>query len=57
MLLSTSPNVLLSGPALAAAKLGALVRRTRQAKEEAERALSAKLGRRINIMGEVNQLI
>jgi hypothetical protein len=30
-----------------------LVKQTRQAKEEVERALSAKLGRRINVMGEL----
>jgi len=34
-----------------------LVKKTRQSKEGAEAALSAKLGRRINIMGEVNQLL
>ncbi|KAL4459017.1 hypothetical protein ABPG75_013882 [Micractinium tetrahymenae] len=39
------------------AKLAVLVKKTRQAKEGAEAALSAKLGRRINIMGEVNQLL
>lgn len=39
------------------AKLAVLVKKTRQAKDGAEAALSAKLGRRINIMGEVNQLI
>lgn len=36
------------------AKLAVLVKRTRAAKEEAERVLGAKLGRRINIMGEIN---
>ncbi len=40
-----------------AAKLNVLVKRARQAKEGAEAALSAKLGRRINIMGEINQLL
>lgn len=44
-------------PRPAAAKLAVLVKHTRQAKEEVERALSAKLGRRINVMGEVNQLL
>ena len=39
------------------ARLAALVARCRRAKEAVEAGLSAKLGRRINIMGEVNNLI
>ncbi|KAL4859070.1 CDK5RAP3-like protein [Chlorella vulgaris] len=35
------------------AKLSLLVKQTRQAKEEVERTLSAKLGQRINVMGEL----
>ena len=40
-----------------AAKLAVLVKRSRQAKAEVERALGAKLGRRVNIQGEINQLL
>ncbi|KAI7844631.1 hypothetical protein COHA_001721 [Chlorella ohadii] len=39
------------------AKLAVLVKRSRQAKAEVERALGAKLGRRVNIQGEINQLL
>ena len=38
-------------------KLAVLLKRTRQAGEEVERALFAKLGSRINVMGEFNQLL
>lgn len=41
----------------AAAKLAVLLKRTRQAKEAIEAALGSKLGRRVNIQGEVNQLL
>ena len=40
-----------------AAKLAVLLKRSRQAKAEVERALAAKLGRRVNIQGEINQLL
>ncbi|PRW59500.1 CDK5RAP3 isoform A [Chlorella sorokiniana] len=39
------------------AKLAVLLKRSRQAKAETERALGAKLGRRVNIQGEINQLL
>ena len=39
------------------AALAAAVAQARQAKEEVERVLGARLGRRINIQGEINNLI
>lgn len=44
-------------PHYPAAKLAVLLKRSRQAKAEVERALAAKLGRRVNIQGEINQLL
>jgi hypothetical protein len=47
----------LAPPSRLAAKLSSLVKRTAAAKEAVEGALGAKLGRRVNVMGEVNALL
>lgn len=39
------------------AKLAALSRKTRDLKHAVEKALGARLGRRINIQGEINNVI
>ena len=39
------------------ARLAALARATREAKEAVQAALGVKLARRVNIMGEINNLI
>ena len=39
------------------ARLAALLEQTRRAKQTAEAALGAKLGRRVNIMGDVNNML